>query len=193
MTAAVAAPPAVADLVLARMALPNATPKKVREDVGKLLAAAVPAAEFDELRNELTAAGFLSRGKRNTFALTDPGRERVLRFLGVAELPPRANWGTVVAKYLFPKAADLPAEAAAKLDSGDKLAAHLLKRKYELPAKAGSTVRQVLEALLCKELGHPGETTIDGLVSSVLSRLLGSDIRLTRRSWPSSCRCSAPD
>ena len=33
------------------------------------------------------SAGFLTKGKRNTFALTDAGRERALRFLGVAELP----------------------------------------------------------------------------------------------------------
>ena len=39
MTTTLAAPPthAVADLLLVRMALPNPTPKKVREDLGKLL------------------------------------------------------------------------------------------------------------------------------------------------------------
>jgi uncharacterized protein (DUF2267 family) len=180
MTTAVAAPPAVAGLILVRMALPNATPKKVRDDVGKLLAAELSAAEFDQLRSELTAAGLLAHGKRSTFTLTDAGRERARQFLDVTELPPRANWGTVVAKFLFPKAAHLPADAAAKLDSGDKLAAHLLKRKYDLPANAGTTVKQVLEALLCKELGHPEETTIDGLMSAVLSRLVGADVRLTK-------------
>ena len=96
------------------------------------------------------SAGFLTKGKRNTFALTDAGRERALRFLGVAELPSRTNWSTVIAKYLFPKAAGLSADAAAKLDNGDKLAAFVLKRKYGLAAGAGSTVNQVLEAVACK-------------------------------------------
>ena len=64
-----------------------------------------------------------------------------------------------IAKYLFPKAAGLSASAAAKLDNGDKLAALLLKRKYRLASGAGSTINQVLEAVVCKELGVPEETT----------------------------------
>ncbi len=94
------------------MALPSkkpVAPSAVRKDVGKLLSSELSAAEFDDLRSELAAAGFLTKGKRNTFALTDAGRERALRFLGVAELPPRTNWSTVIAKYLFPKAAGLSA------------------------------------------------------------------------------------
>ena len=131
------------------------------------------------MRNELASAGFLTKGKRNTFALTDAGRERALRFLGVAELRARTNWSTVIAKYLFPKAAGLSANAAAKLNNGDKLAAFVLKRKYGLAAGAGSTVNQVLEAIACKQLGFPEETTLDGLLCAVLSQLMGSE-RLTK-------------
>ena len=141
MTTTLATQPgtAVADLVLVRMTVPSKTPAApsvVRKDVGKLLDSELSAAEFDDLRSELASAGFLTKGKRNTFALTDAGRERALRFLGVAELPSRTNWSTVIAKYLFPKAAGLSANAAAKLDSGDKLAAFVLKRKYGLSAGA---------------------------------------------------------
>ncbi len=183
MTTAAATQPAVnqvaADLVLVRMALPNPAPKKVREDVGKLLKGPLTDAEFGRLRDDLASAGFLAKGKRHTFALTDAGRERALRFLGVAELPARTNWSTVISRYLFLKAAGLPASAAAKLDKGDKLAAFLLKRKYGLAAGAGSTVKQVLEAITCKELEFPEETTLDGLLCAVLSRLMGSE-RLTK-------------
>ncbi len=184
MTTTIAVQPdtAVADLVLARMTLPSKTPvapSVVRKSVGKLLNSDFSAAEFDDLRSELAAAGFLTKGKRNTFALTDAGRERALRFLGVAELPSRTNWSTVIAKYLFPMAAGLSADAAAKLDSGDKLAAFVLKRKYELPTGAGSTVNQVLEAVACKRLGFSQETTLDGLLCEDLSRLMGSE-RLTK-------------
>jgi hypothetical protein len=169
---------AVADLVLARMALPGtkpATPLAVREDVGKLLGVSFSGAEFDALRSELAGAGFLARGKRNTFILTDAGRERALRFLGVSEIPAGTNWSTVIAKYLFPKAAGLSASAAVKLDDGDKLAAFILKRRYDLGAGAGSTVNQVLEAIACQRLGFPAETTLQGVLCAVLSNLMGSE------------------
>ncbi|MHB1423786.1 MAG: hypothetical protein ACYC3I_11440 [Gemmataceae bacterium] len=177
MTTTLAVPPAlvVADLLLVRMALPNPRPKKVREDLGKLLNEELSPAAFEELRSALTDAGFLTKSKRNTFALTDTGRERGLRFLGLPGLPPRTNWSKVIAKYLFPKAAGLSGNAAAKLDNGDKLAAFILKRKYGLGAGAGSTVKQLAEAIACKELGFPEETTLQGLLCAVLSRLLGSE------------------
>ena len=194
MTTALATPPAtdtaVADLVLVRMTLPSkkpVAPSAVRKDVGKLLGSDFSAAEFDDLRNELASAGFLTKGKRNTFALTDAGRERALRFLGVTELPPRTNWSTVIAKYLFPKAAGLSADAAAKLNNGDKLAAFVLKRKYGLAAGAGSTVNQVLEAVACKQLGFSDETTLDGLLCAVLSQAHGvraADEREARQAAP---------
>jgi uncharacterized protein (DUF2267 family) len=182
LTTALATPPAIdtaiADLVLVRMTLPSkkrVTPSVVRKDVGKLLNSELSGAEFDDLRSELATAGFLTRGKRDTFTLTDAGRERALRFLGVAELPSRTNWSTVIAKYLFPKAAGLSANAAAKLGKWDKLAPFVLKRKYGLTGGGGSTMNQVLEAIACKHLGFPDETTLDGLLCAVLSRLMGSE------------------
>jgi hypothetical protein len=174
---------AIADLVLVRMTLPSKkpiSPSAVRKDVGKLLEPGLSSAEFDELRNELATAGFLSKGPRNTFVLTDAGRDRAMRFLGLAELPAGTNWSTVIAKCLFPKATALLGEAAEKLDSGDKIAALILKRKYGLSAGAGSSVSRVLEALACKQLGFPDETTLDGLVCAVVSNLMGSE-RLTKK------------
>jgi hypothetical protein len=182
LTTALATPPAtgtaVADLVLVRMTLPSkkpVAPSVVRKDIGKLLGFEFSAASFDELRSELASAGFLTAGKRNTFALSGAGRERALRFLGVDELPSRANWSTMITKYLFPKAAGFSMNAAAKLDSGDKLAAFVLKRKYGLAVGAGSTVSQVLEAIACKQLGFADETMLSRLLCAVLSRLMGSD------------------
>jgi hypothetical protein len=182
MTTTLAIPPvtdaAVADLVLVRMTLPGKNPvgpKDVRRDVGKLLGFDFSDSQLDDVRNELADAGFLTKGKRHTFTLTDAGRERALRFLGVDELPTRTNWSSAIGRFLLPKAAGLSADAAAKLDSGDKLAAFILKRKYELAGRAGSTVSQVLEAVACKELGFPDETTLNGLLCVVLSRLIGSE------------------
>ena len=186
MTTTLAIPPvtnaAVADLVLVRMILPGKKPvgpRDMRRDVGKLLGVDFSVSQLDDVRNQLADAGFLTKGKRHTFTLTDAGRERALRFLGVDDLPPRTNWSLAIGKYLFPKAAGLPADAAAKLDSGDKLAAFMLKRKYDLTGRAGSTVSQVLEAVVCKELGFSGETTLNGLLCVVLSKLIGSE-RLTK-------------
>jgi hypothetical protein len=173
----------ISDLVLVRMALPKKkpdAPKKVRDDVNKLLASPLSATTFDDLREELVSADYLSKGKRNTLTLTETGRERALRFIGVAELPRGTNWSKVISKLLFPKACGLSNAAAAKLDSGDKLAAFLLKRKYELGDGAGATVNQVMETLVCREVGFPEETTLEGLVSAVLSRFLESE-RLSKK------------
>jgi uncharacterized protein (DUF2267 family) len=173
---------AVADLVLVRMALPSkkpVAPSVVRKDVGKLLDCELSGGDFDDLRNELATAGFLTRGNRNTFALTATGRERALRFLDVDELPSLMNWSKVIAKYLFPKAAGLTVNAVANLKNWDNLAFLILKRKYGLGGGSGSTVNQVLEAIVCKQLGFPDETTLNGLLCAVLSNLIGSE-RLTK-------------
>lgn len=177
MNAAVAAAPAAADLVLARLLLPRATPANVRKDVGKLLDAEPSSADLAELYAELVAAGDLAKRPRNVFALTDTGRARALQFLGLSELPQKATWGTLVAKQLFPKASGLSDDEAVRLRDGDKLAAFVLKRKYGLPDNAGARVKEVAAALVCRELGYPDETTLDGLVGSVLGRLLGHDGR----------------
>jgi hypothetical protein len=186
VTTTLATPPAthtaVADLVLVRMTLPSkkpVAPSVVRRDVSKLLGTDFSAAGFDDLRNELAAADFLTKGKRNTFALTNAGRERALRFLGLTEIPLGVNWSTVIAKYLVPKASGLSADGAAKLNNGDKLAAFVLKRKYGLAEAVGSTVNQALEAIVCKRLAFAHETTLNGLLTAVLSDLVGSE-RLTK-------------
>lgn len=186
MTAAPAPPPAstvTADLVLVRMALPGKTsppPSKVREDVGRLLGTPLPAAEFDPLRRALAADGFLVPGRRNSFAVTPAGRERAARFLGLEQMPRQLRWDQAVARHLFPQAAGLPAEQAAKLSSGDKLAALVVRAKYRLPTAPGGTLAKALEALVCQQVGHPEETTLAGLLRAVLSRAVGAGGRLTK-------------
>ena len=173
---------AVADLVLARMALPStkpASPLAVREDVGKLLGVSLSGAEFDALRSEL-AARRLPGERQAEHVHPDRLRPRAgTAISGCKRAPARTNWSTVIAKFLFPRAAGLSASAAAKLNDGDKLAAFILKRRYGLAAGAGSTVNQVLEAVACQRLGFPAETTLQGVLCAVLSKLMGSD-RLTK-------------
>lgn len=163
------------DLLLVRMALANPTPKKVRQDLSELLADDMSADEFDELRSELVRSGQLTKGKRNTFALTPAGHERALRFLGVPALAARINWRVVVARYLFPQAAGLSASAAEKFRDGDRLSALLLAKKYSLPTKACGGLRQAAEALACRHLGFPEESTFEGVLCAVLSKSMGSE------------------
>jgi hypothetical protein len=150
-------------------------PAKVRQDVSKLLNSPLSAAAFHELREDLASAGYLAKGRRKTFTLTEAGRTRALQYLGLAEFPRRVTWSTVIKEILFPRAAGLSAMAAKKLDNSEKLAAFLLKRKYGLDRNAGSTVNQVLEALVCRELGYPNESSFNGLLCAVLSRLVGAE------------------
>jgi hypothetical protein len=180
-----AAPPAVTgDLVLARLAVPAKTrpaPAVVRKDVGRLLVGRdLTADEYAAVREDLVSTGLLAPAPRGAVRLTDAGRARAMTFLAISEFPPRTTWQTVRAKYLFPRAVGLSAEAAARLDSSDKVGAFLVKRAFGLPAGAGTTITQVMEALVCSELGHPEEVTLHGLLRSVLSRAVKADERLTR-------------
>jgi hypothetical protein len=169
-----------ADLVLVRYALPRASPRNVQKDVGGVLDGGLSDSQLDQLRCELVSVGLLAQGPRRTFSLTSPGRERVLRFLGLSELPPRGVWKTVVNELLFPKAADLSPDIATKLKKGEQLAAYILRQKYGLSSRAGSSVRKVLAAIVCRKLGFPEETTLDGLFRAVLSRELHADQQLTK-------------
>jgi hypothetical protein len=180
VNATLAAPPGLADLVLVRMTLPRATPANVRRDVGKLLDTEVSAAELANLCGELASVGLVEKQSRNRYRVTDAGRERVLRFLGLSDLPASLNWSRAVSQHLFPIAARMSADAAARLNTGDKLAAYMLKRKYGLPDDAGSSVSRVLEAVVCHEVGFPEETTLAGLLRAVLSKRVGSGERLTK-------------
>lgn len=185
MTAVLAPPAALsttADLVLVRMALPGkSAPSKVRNDVGKLLGITLSAAELDDLRRSLTTDRFLVLGKRNVFTVTPEGRERAARFLKLEEFPPQLTWKQVIAKHLFPRAAGLTAEQAAKLDSGEQLAAHLLKQRFGLNGGTVGTLQQVIKAFVCKQLGYADEQSLDDIYCLVLSRLLGTEQRLKKK------------
>ena len=184
MTAAVAASPAVADLVLARMALPakkRPAPAAVRKDVGKLLhGRPLSADEFVAVRDDLAAAGLVVADGRSV-RLTDAGRDQALAFLGLAEFPPRTTWTTVQAKVLFPRAVGVSTECGERLAKKDQVAAFLIRRKYDLPAGSGSTLASAMEALACREAGYPEETTLKGLYEAALSKAVGSDAKLTKK------------
>jgi hypothetical protein len=181
-SATAALPELAADLVLARLLAPTQkppTPSQVREGLGKLFQQAPSAEEFGELVGSLRAAGLVEEKR---LRLTPAGRDRALAFLGTSELPPRCTWQTIQSRYLLPRALGLRPDAGAgkKMDK-DKLAALLLKRRFQLPVGTGPSLRSVLEALACRELGFPEQATLAEVKDLALSRKLGSDRRLSTK------------
>jgi hypothetical protein len=166
-TAASAAAPTgpLADLILVRL-LPTSksrpSPKKLRDDLAPFFQHPPTAPQVTDTLNGLRAAGLMKPLGQH---LTDTGRERAMKYLGVSELPAKANFGTIKAKFLVPKALGLSAKA---VDNSDKLAAVLLKRKLGLPVGSGDTVNAVLDAIACRELGFSDKAKLnfrDALVS----------------------------
>jgi hypothetical protein len=154
-------------------------PSQVREALGRLCRRTPSAEEFEQLVRPLRAAGFVEEKR---LRLTPAGRARALAFLGITELPPRCNWQAIQSRYLLPRALGLTPDAGTskKLDK-DKLAALLLKRRFNLPVGTGPSLRNVIEALACQELGFPDQATLAGVKDLVLSRKLGSDRRLSAK------------
>ncbi len=182
-----AAPPAalttLGSLVLARLAVTAGKPPsagEVRADVGKALGRPLPADEYTALTSLLRAEGLVEPRPRSRggMQLTAAGRAAALEYLGADALPPGTNWAAIRTKYLLPRALDVSAADAAKFATADALAAHLVRREYDLPA--GTTVRSALEALVCKLVGRPDETTLDGLYRAVLSEEIRSGERLSK-------------
>jgi hypothetical protein len=168
--------PALADLILLRL-LPekkSVAPKTLRTDLAVCFRTAPTAEMIEQTVASLRAEGFVTpKGQR----VTDAGRARALQFLGIEKLPPRTNWRAVKAKQLVPRALGLSADDAeyAKADNGEKFAALLLKRKLDLPAGTGHTLTAVIEALICRQLGHPDLTKLNDLIATALGKAAGGD------------------
>jgi hypothetical protein len=144
-------------------------PKKLREELDKFGADLSNETAWNELVSELAKLGLLAE---RPLGLTGAGRERAMRLLGISELPPRATWAQIRDKHLVPMAAG---GGPAKDHSGkDRLAALLLKRKYDLPLPRGANLATAAASLVCKELGFPGLTDLKALEAAVLSRILKS-------------------
>ena len=169
----------LANLILARLlpAKASVAPKKLRDDLSPLFRNAPSTDGINEVLASLRVAGLVTpKGQQ----LTVEGRTRALGYLGVTELPPKANWGTVKAKYLVPKALGLPLTSGTKTYSdANNLAAFLLKRKHGLPVGTGNGLSAVFEAIACQQLGYPDHTKLRDLLPHLLSKAIGSKEPLT--------------
>jgi hypothetical protein len=171
----------VGNLILARLLTAgkrSPSPKKLKDDLARFFKFPPSEEQWQRYFQELEQAGML---ELRPYRLTDAGRETGLEFLGLRELPPRTNWNTLRNRYLLPKALGLPdssQETLKRISRKPNLEAVLLAARYELPPGAASTLKNAVEALACKELGYPGETSVDAVKARVLCKLLGTSERL---------------
>jgi hypothetical protein len=183
MTATVAEPTIVpvslaGELLLVRLLLPARrapAPARVRADVARFFGNAPSDERWQDTIDGLVHAGLLAT---KPWRLTEAGRSRALDFLGIRELPPRCNWGTIQAKFLVPKALGLAptaTETVKRIAKGESLAALLLKRRFGLGLGPSPSFGEVLEALACRELGFPEASSLGEVKRLVLARLIGSD------------------
>jgi hypothetical protein len=172
---------ALIDLLLVRLLPPTRqppSPGKVRESLYKFFTKPLSADEFANCLQQARADGLLVERR---LELTQTGRERALKYLGTATLPPRYDWRMIQARYLVPRALGLDPSAAStvkKISKLDSLAAFLLMSKFKLPTEVGASLSLALQALVCQGLGYPQERTLKGVQNRVLNRLLGSQEQL---------------
>ena len=166
------------DMMLTRLLIPGKKPPAlgvIHKDLAPLFQGGLTKDRVAAVMTELRASGFLpAKGQ----LITDAGRARGLAYLGIAQMPPKCNWATIRAKFLIPKALGLTpwSEAeVARLSSTDKLAARLLKQKYDLPVSADTNLTGVLESLVCRLIGYPTLTTLKELAAVAISREVGAE------------------
>ena len=166
------------DLMLVRL-LPATkkppTQEDLRADVARFFHHPPNDDRWQDTLDGLIDAGLLAK---RPLRLTNAGSSRALAFLGVLELPQRCYWKDIRNKFLLPKALGLRPDAEElrqRLTKPDKRAALLLKQRYQLSGGPSSTLPQLLETLVCQELGYPEATSLAELKQLVLSRLIESD------------------
>jgi hypothetical protein len=171
----------VGDLILVRLLASGKRPpgpSRLRKDLARFFRHAPDAEQWQGYLDELVRGGLLTAGP---YRLTDAGRAKALEFLGLDALPSGTNWKIVRTRYLLLKALGVQeanAEMRKRIAGAEGLGAFLIKAHYDLPAGAGTTLTRALEALVCRELGFPAETSLDAVKATVLSRLLGATERL---------------
>jgi len=168
----------LADLLLARLLISGKKPPAlgvIHKDLAPLFHGGLTKDRVAAVLAELRSSGFLpAKGQ----LLTDAGRARGLAYLGIAQLPPKCNWAMIRAKFLIPKTLGLTpwSEAeVARLGTADKLAARLLKQKYDLPVSADTNLTGVLESLVCRLIGYPKLTTLKELAAVAISREVSAE------------------
>src|SRR5438105_2613831 len=98
----------LSDLILTRLLVPGKRPpalSRLRADLERFFKHPPAAEQWQEHLDELVQVGLLAV---RPYQLTDAGRARALEFLGLDEMPARADWKAIRSRYLVPKALGLP-------------------------------------------------------------------------------------
>ncbi len=121
----------------------------------------------------------ISRNARKSSAITDKGRDCVLRFLHMDQWPANAKWKTVKSQYLTRLALDINSrhelQLTAKAD-GFRIAA--LRDAYDLQIVGKPTLAKTVDALLAKLL-KPNRSGIDALRTAAIRRWLEGESETT--------------
>jgi hypothetical protein len=161
-------------LILARM-LTKVAEKKLRTDLEPFFrhqAIGVSNNPIGEILDQLKREGLVSS---KPFALTEAGRARALKCLGLESLPPRTTWSQIKSKYLVPLALGVAADDATRckqIAKVDGLGAAILKAHYQLPDV--KTMGQALDALVRQALDMEAteQVTAPVLKAKILGRFL---------------------
>jgi hypothetical protein len=170
------------DLILVRLLPVRSRPPTVTQvarDIGPLFQRPPDPARVRDAVAGLRAQGAVFPGR---LVPTEDGRGRALRFLGMEALPAGWTWRTLRTRALPCKVLGLPPTEAASvrlLESEDRLTARLLQQRFSLPPGASESAWTALQAVVCRELGHPDCTTLEELAAAVLSARIGSERRLS--------------
>jgi hypothetical protein len=170
------------DLILVRLLPVRSRPPTVTQvarDIGPLFQRPPDPVRVRDAVDGLRAQGAVRPGR---LVPTEDGRVRALRFLGMEALPPGWSWRTLRARALPCKVLGLPPtepESARLLESEDRLTARLLQQRFSLPPGAAESAWTALQAVVCRDLGHPDCTTLEELAAAVLSARIGSERRLS--------------
>lgn len=172
-------------LILARVAGAGKRPPgpaDVRKDLLRFVGARWSAAEWrarlDQRIEALRARGDLA--PRPPLAVTDAGRARVARALGLDPVP---GW-SALRRWLLPALAlglapDAP-RVRERLSKADGLRAAALRADHELPGTGTPTQGQAVDALAWKALGVDTDRrlSLNEVRRHLLVKLLGQDTRL---------------
>jgi hypothetical protein len=166
---------AVGDLILVRLLVAGAKPRMSDcwRQLSNFLPEPVDAAGREKHVQVLVVAGML---KQRPMALTDAGRARALEFLGVPALEAGTTWAGLVNRHLILTALRVPRgdSRARKISKAEGLAAFVVNEHFEVQRRPESTLAEVLNALVCQQLGFPEAKNLREIKRLVLSRLVGS-------------------
>ncbi len=174
----------VEGLILARLLV--TTEKKtersrVKTGVGQIAGQRMSTAEWTQLFDEcfqrlVESAAITAR----PLQLTEAGRQRALRFLGIQHSPANLSWTAVKRRYLTARALGIDRpdhDSRQGLEKADNLRGAILRREHNLKLGDCPTLNRAAEALAWKQLGVQTDRPFNKkeVVAYLVRRALGQE------------------